>query len=150
MGGKKSPSGVAGGAANPTQRIEHGAFVVTGASEDFDSMLIRGIFFAPSIAACHQLAGDRRDRAGAREKLLEPGGQHIEAGAKDLRLGDMTEILMGNFMGQYAAQLIVTGAAHQPHGDVELAVTGISRVDFALIDDSDARLVSTARMIHRS
>ena len=72
---------------------------------------IGGKFFVAVMIAHHELAGDRRERAGSGKQRLKTGGQYPDPGAENLRPSDMAEVLMSQLMGQNPAQLIVTGAA---------------------------------------
>ena len=80
--------------------------------------------------------------------MLQSGRKNIETSAEDLRFGDMTEIFVGDFMGQDAAELVVGGPVQEPHGDIELTIACVSRVDLGLIDDTEPDLIKTAWTIH--
>ena len=80
--------------------------------------------------------------------MLQARGEYVEARAKDLRLGDVAEVFVGDLMGQDATELIVIGPAQESCGNIELTVASVSRIDRGLIDDADSDLIETAWMIH--
>ena len=56
---------------------------------------------------------------------------------------------MRNFMGHHATHLIIICSPQQTHCHIELAIAGISGVNFVLIDYTDPNFVEPAGMIHR-
>src|SRR5207253_11346101 len=56
---------------------------------------------------------------------------------------------MRNFMGHHATHLIIIRSPQQTHCHIELAIAGISSVNFVLIDYTDPNFVEPAGMIHR-
>ncbi len=65
------------------------------------------------------------------DNCCKPALKNIDRRAKNLRFGDMAQILVRQLMGENAAQLVIRGAPQQTHGHVELAVAGVGGVDLA-------------------
>ena len=70
-------------------------------------MTVGSVFFVATVTARNQLPGNRRQCSRSGEELLQAGRQDAESGTENLCFGDMTEILVREFMSQNPAQLII-------------------------------------------
>src|SRR5690349_5056097 len=77
MRGKESAAPTAGNTPNPGKRIEHGLFRVARTTQNVHAVAIGSIFFGSTIAARHQLAGNRGQYARCWKQLLEQGSADI-------------------------------------------------------------------------
>jgi hypothetical protein len=107
VGRKETASSTTGGAADPGKRIDQVFPRVAGPLQNRNRMTVRSVFFVAAVTARNQLSGNRRQCSRSGEELLQTGRQDAESGTENLRFGDMTEILVREFMSQNPAQLII-------------------------------------------
>src|SRR4029450_5693833 len=134
----------------PGQRVDHQFLGIPGTAEEIHTVAVRVVFLLAAIAAGNQGAGDGCETAAAREEVVENDPADAPSGAERLRLGDMTEIVVGELMGQDASELVIAGLQKQPGGDIELSPAGAGRVDVRIVHDRHPDLIRGARMIHGS
>jgi len=61
---------------------------------------------------------------------------------------DVSEIVVGQLMGQHPPELVIVRLLEQTGRDVELAPAGAGRVDVRIVHDRHANLIQGAGMIH--
>jgi hypothetical protein len=105
----------------PGQRVDHHVLGEAGPREDVHPVAIRGELFRAAIAARDQGAGDGRDATAAREDLIENDHPDAQSSAQGLRLRNVTEIVVGELMGQHTSKVLVAGLLEETGGDIELS-----------------------------
>ena len=66
-------------------------------------MLVSRVFFAAAITPGDQSSRNRRHRTTAGNDLFQEYHADVQAGAKHLSFGNVTEIVMSDLVGEYAA-----------------------------------------------
>src|SRR5882724_5896929 len=89
----------------PGQRVVHHGLGEAGPREDVHTVAIRGKLFRAAIATRDEGAGDGGDAAAAREDLVENDHPDAQSSAERLCLRDVTEIVVGELMGQHTSKM---------------------------------------------
>src|SRR5262245_15648154 len=139
----------AGLALDPLERTDQVLLRGTGAVENIDRMAVRRRFFAAAKAGGDERAGDRCDRAAAREQLLEQNDAKVETKPQGLKFRDMPQLLMGDLMPHDAAKLLVVRLLEQPSGYIKLSAAGVGGIDIGIVHDADVDLFRILGVIHR-
>jgi len=109
MGGENTAAGVAIKLHQPGEGMEHGVLRITGALEQLDGVAVGGQFHGSGIVTGDNSSSDRRDGTATGKYFFQQSCTQADPHAEHLRFGGMTEVFMGYFMGQDAAQLLVAG-----------------------------------------
>jgi hypothetical protein len=106
------------------------------------------VLFCAAMAACDQGARDGCDATAAGEDLFEDYHADAQAGAQRLRLRDVTEIVVGEFMGQHTPKMLVAGFLKETGRDMELSTAAAGRIDVGMLHDPNLDLIQGPRMVY--
>jgi hypothetical protein len=132
----------------PRERIDHQHLRIPGAAEQFDAVAVGRVLLVTAVLARHQLARERRDRAAAREDLLEDRRADVEPRGQDLGLGHVVQVLVRDLVREHRPQLVVVGLIQQSSRHEELAAAGVGGVDPRIVHDADLDLAEGHRVVH--
>ena len=106
---REDAAAVAVAAHQPGKGVNHRALGIAGALEQRHRMTIGLEFQWACVVIADQSASDRGNSGATGHQLFQQSGSNAQAGAEDLGFDGMTEVFVGDFMGEDAAQLIVGG-----------------------------------------
>src|SRR5712692_1860072 len=148
MGGEEASAAGALRLHEPGQRVDHHVLGVAGAREDVHPVAVRGVLFRAAIAACDPGAGDGCDATAAGPDLVENDHPDAYSSAQRLCLRYVTEVVVGELMGQHTPQMLIVGLLKETTRDIELSPAGARRIDVRIVHDPDLDLIQGPRMVH--
>src|SRR5262245_60187273 len=106
-------------------------------------MPVRFQFLRTAVARRDQGSCDRCHRLTSRKDFLEQRCSETQTGSYELHLDRMSQIVVGDLMGQDATQLLVIGFLQETGCYDELSSPRAAGVNVRVGDDFDANFIQT-------
>jgi hypothetical protein len=87
--------------------VDHCGSGIAGAFEQHDGVAVGLQFERPGVTTANQAPSQWSERTASGKHLFQQSDSQTQAGPDELRFRRVTEIFMGDFVGQDTAQLLI-------------------------------------------